>query len=128
MMSTLPELNDAPGDEALQALMACVGSRNWAERLLLRRPFQSIDSLLEHARVGSEGSPTVIGSTLFRAILGSVSASAKALTGARGWSDQEQAGAREAQTATTMALREANIDLRTALRVYVYRLRHWQDR
>ena len=43
-------LNDASADEARALLHACCGSASWAERMLARRPFASLDALLATAR------------------------------------------------------------------------------
>ena len=109
MLSSLSELNDAPADDALKALMACVGSRTWAERLLQRRPFQSIDSLEEDALECSQG---LADTDWLEAVASHPRiGERRGHAGGRhtGWSDQEQAGARDAQTETMVALREANI-------------------
>lgn len=47
---TLEQLNTGREDESLEALLACCGSQRWAERMLGRRPFESPETLHEHAQ------------------------------------------------------------------------------
>jgi OHCU decarboxylase len=45
----LARLNDASGDEAREALLACCGSREWSRRMADARPFASVDALMRAA-------------------------------------------------------------------------------
>jgi 2-oxo-4-hydroxy-4-carboxy-5-ureidoimidazoline decarboxylase len=47
---TLEEFNGLPPDAAREALMRCSGCRAWVEPMLARRPFASLDQMLDTAR------------------------------------------------------------------------------
>ncbi len=54
----LQDLNAAPADAARERLLACCGSRRWAERMLDERPFASEESLYAAAeRIWRDLSP-----------------------------------------------------------------------
>jgi len=110
MSEDLGRFNTLPTDEAAALLLPCCGSRAWARRMAEGRPFQSVADLQEtsdriwrsldgedwreafaaHPRIGEKGSR---------------------------WSEQEQAGARDADAQTLAELIEAN-------RVYETRFDH----
>ena len=48
---TLSEFNQLAQEKALEALFACCGSTNWAEKLALKSPFHSIDELKKWANL-----------------------------------------------------------------------------
>jgi len=95
-------LNRLPREQAIRELLACCGSRAWAERMAAARPFRTIDALLEaadgvwhslrpddwleafraHPRIGEQGKQR--------------------------WSQQEQSGAADASADIKVALAEAN--------------------
>lgn len=100
-VSGIDRLNALSGGEAEEALLACCGSRAWARQVAESRPFRDLADLEEksdriwrslgredwleafavHPRIGEPGSR---------------------------WSEQEQAGAREADAQTLAELVEAN--------------------
>lgn len=47
--SALDRFNAAPADEAVQTLLACLGSRRWARRLAAHRPYPDLPALLAAA-------------------------------------------------------------------------------
>ncbi|MEV7792621.1 2-oxo-4-hydroxy-4-carboxy-5-ureidoimidazoline decarboxylase [Streptomyces sp. NPDC087512] len=47
--SALERFNDAPAEEAVRTLLACLDSRLWAERLVSHRPYPDLPSLLAAA-------------------------------------------------------------------------------
>src|SRR5215203_713334 len=101
IMGTLDRLNAMPDKEAEAALLACCGSRAWARRIAESRPFRDraqlvdtadgiwwslrpedwLEAFAAHPRIGEKGSR---------------------------WYEQEQAGARGADSDTQAALVEAN--------------------
>jgi 2-oxo-4-hydroxy-4-carboxy-5-ureidoimidazoline decarboxylase len=46
---TLEELNALPADDAKRAFFACCGSTRWAAVMAARRPFASVEALMETA-------------------------------------------------------------------------------
>jgi OHCU decarboxylase len=46
---TLDELNALPDDSAIEAFTACCGARRWVAAMMSRRPFSSVDELLDVA-------------------------------------------------------------------------------
>jgi 2-oxo-4-hydroxy-4-carboxy-5-ureidoimidazoline decarboxylase len=46
---TVDELNALPNDGAAEALMACCGAHRWVSAMLERRPFASLESLIDAA-------------------------------------------------------------------------------
>jgi OHCU decarboxylase len=99
-----------PVNEAAARLLPCCGSRAWARRMAEGRPFQDIADLQEKS------------DRIWRSLDGADWREAFAAhprigeTGSR-WSEQEQAGARGADTRTLAGLIEAN-------RVYETRFDH----
>lgn len=101
MSEDLDRFNTLPNDEAEEMLLPCCGSRAWSRRVAERRPFKDLADLKEksdeiwqslrsedwreafaaHPRIGEKGTR---------------------------WSDQEQAGARDADAQVLAELREAN--------------------
>ncbi len=48
-MSTLDDWNRSPKDDALTAVLACCGSRAFADAVVAARPYADIEELLERA-------------------------------------------------------------------------------
>ncbi len=98
----LRRLNTAPTSAAQSMFLKCCGSSTWAAQMAGRRPYASVNQLLEHAdRIWSEAA---IDDWLeaFRAHprIGE--------SGKPGWSQEEQAAARSAADATLSELAHGN--------------------
>jgi OHCU decarboxylase len=107
--------NQLPLGQAEAELLRCCGSRAWAKRLAVEMPFESVDALLDasdriwwslgreewleafraHPRIG-ERAPM------------SAQAGGGAVGDTHRWSEEEQAGARQAPDDLQSALAEAN--------------------
>jgi len=95
--------------EAEAALLACCGSKRWAEQALKQRPFRSIDSLRRAADEAwwSLGEKDWLEAFGAHPRIGEKS-SEKQPTESHEWSEREQAGLRDASAAALAELREVN--------------------
>lgn len=117
-MNALEGLNAAAPDEARAMLSACCGSRVWVERMLAERPFADQQALEQAAeRIWWElasgdwleafAAHPKIGERRTEAPATKTGEAAEPDSSAR-WSDEEQAGARRAETEIIEALAQAN--------------------
>jgi 2-oxo-4-hydroxy-4-carboxy-5-ureidoimidazoline decarboxylase len=109
MISSLAELSNAEYEQALQALITCCGSRKWAERIVVSRPFASIDSLVSAAQLASA---ELTDDDWREAIsthprIGERAATPDTQHAA--WSSQEQTGVQAAHRVLLDEIREANL-------------------
>jgi len=97
----LDRFNALPGDEAVEMLLPCCGSRSWARQVAERRPFQDLADL----RRKSDEIWRNLGTEDWREAF-----AAHPRIGEKGsrWSEQEQAGARDADARILAELIEAN--------------------
>ncbi len=106
--ANLVALNTLPPQLAEAALLACCGSSRWARRMVIRRPFESVEELLEAAAaIWQELAPE----DWREAFSGHPRIGDKpkqASDTERGWSEQEQSAAKLASELTVAALAEAN--------------------
>ena len=103
-------LNALAGDEAFARLLACCGSTRWAQSMVVRRPFTDERQLVEAAeRIwwGLSGDDWL---EAFRSHprIGEKTPARATGEGARRWSEEEQADAASAASATLDALASAN--------------------
>jgi OHCU decarboxylase len=112
--ASLERLNALPPDEASQELMKCCGSTRWAQALVRRRPYQSIDELTRAANEVWWSLERNDWLEAFRSHpkIGEKLADKKARDPVSGqsqaWSGQEQAGMREAHRHTIESLAHLN--------------------
>lgn len=108
---TLHELNNLRHDAAARSLYACCGCTRWVDAMLERRPYTSVDALLD----ASDMEWRVTGPNDWREAfaghprLGEC-APAQTDDQARNWSAAEQAGMDAADAATRSALADANTE------------------
>ncbi len=110
----LERLNAAPPAAARERLLACCGSRRWAERMLDERPFASVDAL--HAAAEriwrGLGPEDWLEAFATHPKIGERSASVRTTDGLEdrtaGWSAEEQSGAADAAAGTLERLAAAN--------------------
>lgn len=107
------QLNELPVDEAHTALLACCGSERWVQRMIERRPFKSINEVLEASTTTFED---LISNDWLEAFhhhprIGEKKAAASVDAVSQRWSEQEQSSA----GASSNEVRDAFID---ANRVY----------
>ncbi len=95
--------------QAAAALLACCGARNWVQQMLKQRPFRSVDLL---RRAADESWWSLAEKDWLEAFAAhpriGEKASEKQAAVSRQWSEQEQAGARQASTKVLSELDEAN--------------------
>jgi OHCU decarboxylase len=101
MSLDLDRFNSLPADEAAETLLACCGSHAWARRMVESRPFQDLAGLREKS------------DAIWRSLGGEDQREAFAAhprIGEKGsrWSEQEQAGARDASAKILAELIAAN--------------------
>ncbi len=105
---TLDELNTASRDDAKLALLACGSSMRWADALVARRPFVSLEQLLEMSDAVWHG----MGPNDWREAIARHPAIGERSTSndarARAWSADEQAGAQRADIDTRRRLARAS--------------------
>jgi OHCU decarboxylase len=109
-MMDVAELDKMPRARAAELLRACCGSKTWASTMLDRRPFRSRDNLL---RVADEvwnalDAPDWLEAFAHHPRIGESKSAAPQDERARGWSADEQAGARELSPAVRAGLARAN--------------------
>jgi OHCU decarboxylase len=111
-MTNLEQLNIAPGDEALGALLTCCGSTRWAQLMVEARPFQDLASLEETGdRIWNELRPEDwLEAFAAHPKIGARRAERRQSKQSSQWSAQEQSGAQQAASETLSALAEANIE------------------
>lgn len=109
MNDALARLNALPRAAAIAELLACCGSRAWAERMADARPFASRDTLLERADSIWHALQPADWREAFRAHprIGERAAAGAPAHAAR-WSAQEQAGAQQADDVTRTELAALN--------------------
>ncbi len=93
--------------EADEVLLACCGSKRWAEKVLKLRPFRSIDAL----RRAADETWWSLGEKDWLEAFGvhpRIGEKAPQTAAAREWSEKEQAGTQGASAAALTELREAN--------------------
>jgi OHCU decarboxylase len=108
----LESLNALSAEEAKAELLKCCGSTRWAQRLTARRPFDSVDELLEASDAiwwGLEASDWLEAFSHHPKI-GERKAAPEAPPLAQRWSEEEQAATRSARQATLDALLRANLE------------------
>jgi len=110
MVSSISELNSLAGEEAQSELLKCCGSTVWAKRLVESRPFADTDDLLRQSkRIWWSLDP---GDWLeaFRSHpkIGEKKSEIATAEVAQRWSEQEQAGTRDAQQDAIVELAEVN--------------------
>jgi 2-oxo-4-hydroxy-4-carboxy-5-ureidoimidazoline decarboxylase len=101
--------NAADREAAVEEILACCGSRVWAEAMAARRPFASVDELLEAAREIWWDLSDADWMEAFRShprIGGS--SDAKASTKSREWSAEEQRNVADGSGEVKTELAEAN--------------------
>lgn len=110
MNAGLARLNALSAPEARDALLACCGSRKWAALMVAARPFAELADLLEEADSIWRDFSAEDWLEAFRhhPQIGDSRPAAEASKAARGWSTQEQSGARAANQETLQELRAAN--------------------
>ena len=108
-MTALGRLNALPVDEAEAELRRCCGSREWARQVAAARPFPSPDALMHTSDEVWRALPPAEWLEAFRAHprIGERKAE-RPERGTAGWSGQEQAGLRDADSAMRQDLADAN--------------------
>jgi 2-oxo-4-hydroxy-4-carboxy-5-ureidoimidazoline decarboxylase len=106
--ANLAALNALPPQMAEAALLACCGSTRWARRMVIRRPFETVEELLSaSAAIWQELAPEDWREAFSRhPKIGDRPKQESAAE--RTWSEQEQAAAKLTSELTAAALAEAN--------------------
>jgi OHCU decarboxylase len=106
----LESLNSLGRDEAAAQLLKCCGSSRWAERMAALRPFKGMDELLEAAdRVWSElETRDWLEAFSSHPKIGERKAALAQSAEAARWSEQEQAGTRDAAQGSLLELAALN--------------------
>ncbi|HEV7860049.1 MAG TPA: 2-oxo-4-hydroxy-4-carboxy-5-ureidoimidazoline decarboxylase [Pyrinomonadaceae bacterium] len=110
MNESLRRLNEFSQEEARGELLKCCGSSEWANGLAARRPFESEDELIETSDSiwwSLEGKDWLEAFSSHPKI-GEQKAAHPGPTKAQAWSEEEQAGTRDASRETMSELVEAN--------------------
>jgi len=104
------KLNSLPPIAAESELLKCCGSKQWAQRMVAARPFNSLSTLLESSDRIWWSLTTADWLEAFHSHpkIGEKQAVAAVAPEAQQWSEAEQAGTREATAETTAALAELN--------------------
>ena len=104
-------LNALPGDEAFARLLECCGSTRWAQSMVVRRPFNDERHLLEAAERVWWGLAADDWLEAFRSHpkIGEKKPARETGEEAQRWSEEEQAVARSAASATLDELASANL-------------------
>jgi 2-oxo-4-hydroxy-4-carboxy-5-ureidoimidazoline decarboxylase len=107
---TLERLNALPATEAAEQLRSCCGSLRWVESMLLRRPFEDLETLLAAADEAWRATGPADWDQAFahHPRIGECHAAAPVSAAARAWSAGEQGAAAGADGSTRAALAEAN--------------------
>lgn len=110
MTITVRELDQLPATHAIELLAACCGSSRWVSSMVARRPFRSLDAVLDAA----DDVWWSLEATDWREAfahhprIGEHSSAAPQDERARGWSSAEQAGVSTAHDTVRDALAAAN--------------------
>ena len=109
---TVHELDALPAEEAARALGACCGSSRWVQGMLARRPFETLDVVLDAADdvwwpLGPNDWHEAFA---HHPRIGERSSTAPQSERASAWSAGEQSKASQADDATRAALAQANRD------------------
>ena len=108
--SGLNRLNSLSADEARLALLACCGSRRWAEEIADHRPFSTFENLDTSAKTvwWSLASEDWMEAFLSHPKIGEQEAQATKSEATRRWSAQEQGGMVNANREVKQTLQELN--------------------
>ena len=111
MNESLRRLNELSQEEARGELLKCCGSGEWANGLAARRPFESLDELIEASdRIWwSLESKDWLEAFSSHPKIGEKKAAHPGPTKAQAWSEEEQARTRDAARETMSELMEANL-------------------
>ena len=103
-------LNTLPAEEAVKELLQCCGSKRWAQQMATRRPYQSLETLIETANDIWWSLQPDDWLEAFRSHpkIGEKKAAESVSAQSREWSGQEQAGASNASQETVNALATLN--------------------
>lgn len=103
-------VDTAPADEARELLRTCCGSGRWVERMLARRPFGSLEALLDAARAEWFALPPADWQEAFAAHprIGDLSSLRERFAGTRHLAAREQSGVDDASEGVLAALAEGN--------------------
>ena len=107
---TLADLNDMPADRAAPLLQSCCGAHAWVQTMLARRPFTSLDTLLDMADTvwWSLKHEDWLEAFAHHPRLGEQRAQSDTTSMARNWSADEQSRVAAAATDVLAALANAN--------------------
>ena len=109
---TLEEFNRLSTDEAMKDLLRCCGSRRWAERMAVRRPYASVDEL--HAAAEETWArldpPDWLEAFAHHPKIGDVESLRKKFAATASWASGEQAGVKAADDAVLQGLAQGNSD------------------
>lgn len=110
MQQGIEHLNTLAPEEAERELLKCCGATNWARRMAEQRPFRDMEHLLSCAdRIWWALDPEDwLEAFSHHPKIGERSLAPAQPPEARRWSEEEQAGARDASQQTLNALVEAN--------------------
>jgi allantoicase len=101
-------LNSLPGNAAQKIFLNCCGSTKWSEVMLSKRPFASVDQLLNVAEHAGEALDAEDWKQAFAAHPKIGEKKTDALGQAQRWSEEEQAGAATASTDILRRLEQRN--------------------
>jgi OHCU decarboxylase len=106
----LDRLNSLSPEEAETEFLKCCGSRNWARRMVNRRPFASVDQLRRAADClwSSLAPADLLEAFRSHPKIGEQKAAQPTSPEARAWSQEEQAGLQSAAHDTMQALADGN--------------------
>jgi OHCU decarboxylase len=109
-MLSFEQLNNAPREEAFEALLNCCGSTRWAQRMVTARPFTDVASLLATAdRIWWELRPDDwLEAFASHPRIGERKAQRQQPAQSSQWSEAEQSGTHNADDEILAALAEAN--------------------
>jgi OHCU decarboxylase len=107
---SLEQLNSLPGNQAEAELLKCCGSQEWATQVGAARPFATVADLFAEAeRVWWLLAPSAwLEAFHSHPKIGETRAAATTTAAAQRWSEDEQAGTRQAAQPTLAALAELN--------------------
>lgn len=110
LKSGLERLNSLSMDEARLELLACCGSRRWAEEMTCRRPFSTFEKLDNSAKAiwWSLASEDWMEAFRSHPKIGEQKAQSTTSEATRMWSEQEQNGMLNADREVKQALQEFN--------------------
>jgi OHCU decarboxylase len=106
----LRRLNELSQEQAVGELLKCCGSSEWADGVAARRPFESLEEIVEAADHiwWSLGSTDWLEAFSSHPKIGEQKAAHPGPTKAQAWSEEEQSGTRDASRETMSELTEAN--------------------